>query len=131
MKPQSPFKDSTILFRAVSASTESILVTDPHRPDNPIVFANKAFTRLTGYPESEILGKNCRFLQGKDTDPAAVKRMRVSIILAKEIKVTIVNYRKDGERFLNELLITPVKDDAGRLKYFLGIQHEVAPNASA
>lgn len=118
-------KFETILFRAVNASSESILVTDPAQPDNPIVYANKAFERLTGYTSDEILGKNCRFLQGEGTDAKMVKQMRASIILANESKQMILNYRKDGSPFWNELMISPVKDDTGRLKYFLGIQHEV------
>jgi len=114
-----------ILFRAVKASSESILVTDPAQADNPIVFANPAFEKLTGYSGEEILGRNCRFLQGTDTDRAVVKQMRAAIILGSESRHKLLNYRKDGSTFWNELMISPVYDDAGRLKYFLGIQHEV------
>ncbi len=114
-----------VLFKAVEASSESILITDPAQPDNPIVYANPAFERLTGYVSAEILGHNCRFLQGPETEAREVKRMRGSVLIGTESRHTVTNYRKDGTKFMNELLISPVHDKQGRLKYFMGVQHEV------
>jgi PAS domain S-box-containing protein len=114
-----------ILFKSVEVSPESIILTDPNQPDNPIIYANAAFSRLTGYTMAEILGRNCRFLQGPESEPEVVRRMRGSVLIGTESRHIITNYRKDGSTFRNELLISPVHDKQGRLRYFMGIQHEV------
>ncbi|MDF2461545.1 MAG: sensor signal transduction histidine kinase [Candidatus Saccharibacteria bacterium] len=115
-----------VLLKAVEASSESIIITDPARPDNPIIYANAAFTRLTGYTMDEIVGSNCRFLQGEESERDVVARMRGSVLIGTESRHVITNYRKDGTKFKNELLISPVHDKQGRLRYFMGVQHEVA-----
>lgn len=123
-------KELKVLFEAINGASESIVITDPNQPDNPIIFVNKAFTDLTGYQPEEIVGKNCRFLQGKETDKAAVKRVRGAVVIGSNIKETLVNYRKDGSKFLNRLSISTVNDDKGRLRYFIGIQHAAEPDDS-
>ena len=89
---------------AVERTRMPMVVSDPRQPDNPIVLANEAFLELTGYPAEEVIGRNCRFLQGKDTDPAAVAEIRMGIeARAAFIEVELINYRKDGSVFLNQL----------------------------
>ncbi len=103
----------------------SCLITDPHRPDNPITFVTKAFCRQTGYSEDEVVGRNCRFMQGPDTDRAAVRRIREAIERLEPITIDILNYRKDGTPFWNRLRIRPSFDEHGRLQNFVGIQNPI------
>ena len=102
-----------------------MLITDPRQPDNPIVFANAAFTKLTGYDRHEIVGRNCRFLQGPDTDRDEVARLRAAIEERTAIELELLNYRKDGTTFWNRLLVSPVFDDDGALTYFFASQFDV------
>lgn len=118
-------KSSDPFAAAVRATRMPMLITDPNRPDNPIVFANDAFMRLTGYSREEILGHNCRFLQGPETDPADVARLRDSIRRRSEIEMEIINHRKDGSKFWNRVLISPVFDEDGKLSYFFASQLDV------
>jgi PAS domain S-box-containing protein len=110
---------------AIRATRMSMLITDPRRPDNPIVFANEAFLRLTGYTRAEIMGRNCRFLQGPDTDPSAIDRLRDAISEQHDINIDILNYRKDGSTFWNALYISPVTNEAGELLYYFASQLDV------
>jgi PAS domain S-box-containing protein len=109
-------------FRILAESPISMVLTNPHLDDNPIVYVNRAFERVTGYSASSAVGRNCRFLQGEDTDPEDVQRIRRALAEEVETTVDIVNYTADGRRFLNRLLLTPVYDASGRLTHFLGIQ---------
>ncbi|MBR0658129.1 sensor histidine kinase, partial [Neoroseomonas oryzicola] len=118
-----PFRDA--LAAAVAAAPTGIVVSDPNRPDCPIVYANPAFHRITGYGPAEVIGRNCRFLQGPATDPASVHAIRRAMAERRPVDVEIVNYRRDGTRFVNELHISPVFAADGRLDYFFGIQHDV------
>ena len=111
--------------RAIQAATQGLMITDPNQPDCPIIYASPACTVLTGYNSQEVLGRNCRFLQGKDTDPAAVAQLREAIRAGKPCTVELLNYRKDGTPFWNELSIAPVRDEAGRLMHFIGVQADV------
>jgi PAS domain S-box-containing protein len=111
--------------RAIRAVTQGIVIADALRPDAPIVFASPAFERLTGYAADEVLGRNCRFLQGRDTDRAAVARVREAIRDGRAYTVELLNYRKDGAPFWNELSISPVRNDDGRLTHFVGVQNDV------
>jgi PAS domain S-box-containing protein len=110
---------------AVRATRMPMLITDPARPDNPIVFCNDAFSKLTGYSRAEILGHNCRFLQGEETDRQAVADIRDAIERRVSIEVELLNYKKNGERFWNRLLISPVFDDEGQVTYFFASQFDV------
>ena len=109
---------------AVRATPMPMVLTDPRQADNPIVFANEAFCRLTGYAHHEILGRNCRFLQGSETDPAAITRIREAVAAARPIEIDIRNYRKNGEPFWNRLLMAPVSDAAGAPAYFFASQFD-------
>ncbi len=114
-----------LLERALFASNSGILITDSSQPDNPIIWCNPGFTRLTGYTFAEIAGRNCRFLQGPETDPEAVGALRESIMAGRSIRVEILNYRKNGEAFWNDLDVAPVLDPAGHLTHFIGVQSEI------
>ncbi|MGF1551726.1 MAG: PAS domain-containing protein [Paracoccaceae bacterium] len=116
---------------AVTASAIPIVLTDPGAPDNPIVFANDAFLRLTGYPEREALGRNCRFLQGPDTDRETVRRLREGIEAREVVRTEILNYRRDGTPFWNELHVAPVFDDTGDVSYFIASQVDVTDRVQA
>ena len=111
-----------ILFSAIEKTRMPMIVTDPHQPDNPIIFVNRAFVKLAGYEASELLGRNCRFLQGEGTNPDHVKAVREAIAARETIAIDILNYRKDGSSFVNELYISPVFDRSGELRYFFGSQ---------
>lgn len=110
---------------AIRATRMPMLITDPNLPDNPIVFANRAFLELTGYSREEIVGRNCRFLQGAKTDPQHIERIRHAIEQAEDVSVDLLNYRKDGTPFWNALFMSPVVDETGRLRYFFASQIDV------
>jgi PAS domain S-box-containing protein len=116
---------------AVERTRMPMLVTDPGQPDNPIILANQAFLDLSGYKSEEVVGRNCRFLQGPGTDPRQVAKMREAISAQKEITVELRNYRKDGSAFWNELLISPVHDDDGKLLYFFASQKDISKRRQA
>jgi PAS domain S-box-containing protein len=107
---------------AIGATRMPIVITNPRLPDNPIVFVNDAFCNLTGYSRAETLGRNPRFLQGPQSDPATTARIRAAVAAAREIEIEVCNHRKDGQPFWNRLLITPVFGDDGTLEYFFGNQ---------
>lgn len=110
---------------AVRATRMPMLITDPRRDDNPIVFANAAFARLTGFDRGEIIGQNCRFLQGPQTDRGEVARLRASIEALEPIELELLNYKKDGTTFWNRLLVSPVFAEDGSLTYFFASQFDV------
>ncbi|MER2265575.1 HWE histidine kinase domain-containing protein [Methylobacterium oxalidis] len=110
---------------AVRATRMPMLITDPNQPDNPIVFVNNAFSKLTGYSHDEIIGKNCRFLQGPQTSKADVAKIRDAIERRVPVEIELLNHKKDGEVFWNRLLISPVFDRDGQLTYFFASQFDV------
>src|SRR5215213_7303449 len=114
-----------LLDRAVAASSNGIVITDPNLPDNPIVYVNPAFERTTGYSMEEAIGRNCRFLQGEDRDQPALDELRAAIREGRGCRVVLRNYRKDGSLFWNELYVSPVHDEEGRLTNFVGVQNDV------
>lgn len=111
---------------AIRATRMSMLITDPRKPDNPIVFVNDSFLRLTGYAREEVMGRNCRFLQGPETDPAAIAELRTAVAEGNDISIDIVNYRKDSSTFWNALYISPVYNDKGELLFFFASQLDVS-----
>ncbi len=110
---------------AVLATRMPIVVSDPRQADNPVVFCNDAFCVLTGYDRAEVVGRNCRFLQGPQTDPAALRLLRTAVREATTIEIDIRNHRKDGTPFWNRLLLGPVRDSSGALAYFYASQVDV------
>jgi PAS domain S-box-containing protein len=122
---------SDIFFAAVEMTRMPMIVTDPHQPDNPILFANQAFLRMTGYEREEIVGHNCRFLQGPETDRETVAEVRRAIETRREIATEILNYRKNGSTFWNALFISPVLNPQGELTYFFASQLDVSRRRDA
>ena len=110
---------------AVRATRMPMVISNPRLDDNPIVFVTDAFCRLCGYPREEIVGRNCRFLQGPDTSPETVALLRAAIDNREPIKIDILNYRRTGETFWNRLLMAPVQDAQGELAYFFASQVDV------
>jgi PAS domain S-box-containing protein len=110
---------------AVRATRMPMIITNPRLRDNPVVFANESFCRLSGYPRDEIVGRNCRFLQGPETDPATVARIRAAVQAAEPLEIDIRNHRRGGEPFWNRLLMAPVYDAGGELAYFFASQVDV------
>src|ERR687890_618044 len=120
-----------LLERAVIASTNSIVITDPNQPDDPIVYVNPAFERTTGYAAEEVLGRNCRFLQREDRAQPALEELKAAVCEGRHCTVVLRNYRKDGTLFWNELSIYSVRDEDGRMTNFVGVQNDVTERIRA
>ena len=123
--------DKNTFLAAVQMSRMPMCLADPNQPDMPLVFVNEAFLRQTGYAEAEVVGRNCRFLQGPSTDPAAVGRLRDAIAAREDAAVEIINHKRDGTPFWNALYISPVFDEAGALIYFFASQLDVTRRREA
>lgn len=119
-----PF-DLALLAAAVAATQMSFIITDYTAADSPIIFCNPAFEAMTGYSREEIIGRNCRFLQGSDRDQPALRILREALLEERECTVVLRNYRKDGRAFRNELVISPVRSDDGRVTHQIGIQRDL------
>lgn len=110
----------------IENSPLAAVVSDPRLPDNPIIECNAAFLELTGYAREEVVGRNCRFLSGPETEPWLSQKMRESIHAQRPVLVEILNYRKDGTSFRNAVMVVPLFDDDGEIRYYLGSQVEVS-----
>jgi PAS domain S-box-containing protein len=128
-------KDPGLIPRTLSTILDScvngVTLADPDMEDLPLVYANNAFTVMTGYTQEETIGKNCRFLQGADQEQEEKGLLRDAIKNAQAIEVTLRNYRKTGELFYNRLTITPLFDSGGRVLYYLGVQYDVTKEVLA
>jgi PAS domain S-box-containing protein len=116
---------------AIRATRMAMIITDPRLPDNPIVFVNDAFLRMTGYDRVEVMGTNCRFLQGPGTNRGDVRRIREAVDERRDIAMDLLNYRKDGTTFWNALYMSPVVNEAGELLYFFASQLDVTDRIDA
>jgi len=123
---------STVLMdRALAAAADGIVITSLKLPGEPVIYINDGFQRITQYSEEDVLGTNCRFLQGPETDPGATEQIRNSISKRKECVIEILNYRKDGTPFWNRLSLTTVRDAAGVATHYIGIQTDVTARRKA
>ena len=109
----------------IDCSPVASVISDPSLPDNPIIACNQAFMDLTGYSEDEIVGRNCRFLAGPDTEPWLTETITKGVKERKPVMVEILNYKKDGTPFRNAVVVAPVFDDEGDLAFFFGSQVEL------
>lgn len=118
--------DQAWLLTAVLRSTKSgIVITDYLAVDNPIIYCNTAFEELTGYSNEEVIGRNCRFLQGYDFDEDSRIKIKSAVSNGVNCYERILNYRKDGTPFINELFVSPVKDATGKITHFIGVQNQI------
>jgi PAS domain S-box-containing protein len=128
-------KDTGLIPQVLTAILDhcvnGVTLADPDQEDCPIVYANKAFETLTGYSPEDIIGKNCRFLQGVDKDQPEIRRLRESLKRKEAVEVTLRNYKKDGTLFHNHLAVTPLYDNKGELLYYLGVQYDVTYKVNA
>ncbi|MDT0590068.1 EAL domain-containing protein [Halomonas sp. PAR8] len=115
-----------ILEQGVEVSVNGLVIVDALKPDMPMTYVNRAFEAMSGYCREEVLGRNCRFLQGPDTDPGALQELRDRLASQQEAHVTLCNYRKDGGTFWNELYVSPIRDQDGQVTHYVGIQHDVS-----
>ncbi len=111
---------------AIAVSNKGIAIADAQTEDIPLIYVNTGFSKMTGYAAAEVIGKNCRFLQGKDTDTRTLQRIREAIAGGKHIRVTLRNYRKDGHAFWNDLTINQLTDNSGKVTHFIGILNDVS-----
>ncbi|MFY9627352.1 MAG: PAS domain-containing protein [Methylocystis sp.] len=120
-----------VLTQILDSCVNGVTLSDPDIEDSPLVYSNKAFEDMTGYAHDEVVGRNCRFLQGADRDQPELERLRVAISNKEPIEVTLRNYRKNGELFYNRLVVKPLFDNKGNLVYFLGVQYDVTRQIKA
>ncbi len=120
-----PARREDLALMAFERTRTPIVVSDSSQPDNPIILANEAFLAMSGYAADEVIGRNCRFMQGPDTNPEAVARIRDAVASERETVVDILNYRKDGTGFWNRLFLSPIDSDDGTVRYFFASQHDV------
>lgn len=118
-------RQTPVTQNLVGGLSEVFCLTDPNQPDNPIIYASEEFYRYTGYGRDDVIGHNCRFLQGTKTKRDTVTRMRESIVKGEQTSEAILNYRRDGRPFINLLMIAPLHDDKGNVKYHIGAQVDV------
>jgi PAS domain S-box-containing protein len=121
----------SLLERAINASSCGMTITDMRDPAQPLIFANAAFERITGYTCQEVVGKNCRFLQGPERQQPALTQLRAALLQGTDCTITLQNYRKDGTPFWNELVLSPVRDAEGTLTHFIGVQTDITRRRQA
>ncbi len=124
MKNLSDKETLALLKRSLDALPRGILITDCQQEDDPIIYVNKYFLEMSGYDESEILGKNCRFMQGKETDTESLKKLAMAMQKRESVTVQMINYRKNGAKFVNQLTISPVKNQNGDVTHCIGLEVE-------
>ncbi len=115
-----------VLTQILDACVNGVTLSDPDLPDSPLVYVNRVFEEMSGYTQDEMIGRNCRFLQGDDREQPALQTLREAIRQHQACTVTLRNYRKNGELFLNKLSIRPLVDRENRVIYYLGIQYDLS-----
>ncbi len=117
--------------RALASAAEGITITDYRLPDNPLIYVNHGFEEITGYSQAESIGRNCRFLQGPETDEASLEEIRAAIAEGRSCVVELLNYRRDGTPFWNRLSLTALRNEAGEVTHFIGVQSDVTRRREA
>jgi PAS domain S-box-containing protein len=120
-----------VLTQILDTCVNGVTLSDPDLEDSPLVYSNKAFEDMTGYAHDEVVGRNCRFLQGADRNQPELDKLRAAIKNKEPIEVTLRNYRKNGELFYNRLVVKPLFDNKGDVLYFLGVQYDVTQQVKA
>jgi len=121
----------TVLTQILDSCVNGVTLSDPDQEDAPIVYANRAFEDITLYSQPEIVGRNCRFLQGTDRDQPQLDKLRAGIRKRQPVEVVLRNYRKTGELFFNRLVVKPLLDTSGEVIYFLGVQYDITKQVAA
>lgn len=106
-------------------SSQALTLSDVRTPGAPLVYVNKGFEKMTGYERKDVIGRNCRFLQGPHTSPDSVARMRAAIENGESLLIDVLNYRKNGTSFWNRLSLEPVADPSGRITHYIGLQSDI------
>ncbi|MFT4309696.1 MAG: PAS domain-containing protein [Candidatus Woesearchaeota archaeon] len=120
---QLPYKEQIELYKkAMDSASCGITISDALQDDIPLIYANEEFLKMTGYSKEEVIGRNCRFLQGNDNKQPQLKKVRDSLKKGLPCKVTLRNYSKDGKLFYNELRLSPIHDNEGIITHYVGIQ---------
>jgi diguanylate cyclase (GGDEF)-like protein/PAS domain S-box-containing protein len=120
-----------LLHRSIDAIAQGVVITDPRQEHNPLIYVNQGFDRITGYTKAEVIGKNCNFLQGRETNQQNLNQLREAIMRGQPHQTTVRNFRKNGEPFWNQLQIFPVRDNSGCLTNFIGIQTDITEQKAA
>ncbi|SER74263.1 bacterio-opsin activator domain-containing protein [Natrinema salaciae] len=123
--------DRLVKDRALEEAPVGVTISDPDREDNPLVYVNEAYEAITGYEFDDVVGRNCRFLQGEESDPDAIAEMAAAIDADRPVTVELKNYRKDGTEFWNEVTIAPVRDENGRVTNYVGFQNDITARKEA
>ncbi len=131
MDQQAEDIDTHLKERALDEAPVGIVISNPDMEDNPLIYANATFEQLTGYPRDEIIGRNCRFLQGEDSSQDVIDQMRHSIDDGQPISVELINYTREGDPFWNEVTIAPIRDEHGSITNFVGFQSDVTTRKEA
>jgi PAS domain S-box-containing protein len=130
-KVSSKVKRQNPVLESIQYSPIATVISDPKLPDNPIISANDSFCALTGYKMDEIIGRNCKFLTGENTESWQTEKLRQGISSLQPVLVELLNYKKDGTPFRNAVLVAPIFDDEGALEYFIGSQIELKDEVEA
>ncbi len=110
---------------AINSSSDGIIITDPNLPDNPMIYCNPAFLKITGYSMEEVLGKNCRFLQGSEREQSALGTIREAVAEGRSCQVLLKNFKKNGDAFWNDFRLSPIFDEQNAVRYFIGVQSDI------
>ena len=119
-------EEFNVLAMALESTNSGVVITDNRKSDNPIIFCNHAFENMTGYLREEIIGRNCRFLQGSNSEQQTLNPLREALSTGSAITIEVINYRKDGRAFWNELSIAPVRNSEGLVTHFIGMQNDIS-----
>jgi PAS domain S-box-containing protein len=126
MTDDAPLSQSFFSDRKLDPSTQALTLADVRRPGAPLVYVNSGFEKMTGFARQEVIGRNCRFLQGPETSKDAVQRMHAAIATGEALIIDVLNYRKNGTTFWNRLSLTPVKSAEGITTHYIGIQSDIS-----